>query len=211
MCCLHGRGSVFTKMMCSISRSFGSYGLKSCTETSRPRTSRPKWKLSDFVLAKYSPMRETSYFCTEIMGTFGYAAPEYESTAAAVYKVYSIAARMLADFQESRVEEEIVNLQVGSQEVDTEQWRGPRRDGLCVMWPMSSQKRDVHGGIKHTSQRVKNVIFKGEFKEFFEAINKPGAWPAFSFQGMEVMTALSGCQGINVLEGALMDVAGVEL
>ncbi|WZZ60087.1 hypothetical protein YC2023_060194 [Brassica napus] len=107
MCCLHGRGSVFTKMMCSISRSFGSYGLKSYTETSRPRTSRytlfsnslyclnglrmvltwfyfmtirPKWKLSDFVLAKYSPMRETSYFSTEIMGTFGYAAPEYEST-----------------------------------------------------------------------------------------------------------------------------------
>lgn len=67
-------------MMCSISRSFGSYGLKSYTETSRPRTSRPKWKLSDFVLAKYSPMRETSYFSTEIMGTFGYAAPEYEST-----------------------------------------------------------------------------------------------------------------------------------
>ncbi|XP_013638309.1 PREDICTED: uncharacterized protein LOC106343597 isoform X1 [Brassica oleracea var. oleracea] len=157
-------------MMCSISRSFGSYGLKSYTETSRPRTSRPKWKLSDFVLAKYSPMRETSYFSTEIMGTFGYAAPEYESTAAAVYKVYSIAARMLADFQESvgltnniweketaktpkmqiygrkSVEEEIVNLQVGSQEVDTEQWRGPQRDGLCVMWPMSSQKRDVHGG-----------------------------------------------------------------
>ncbi|CDY59733.1 hypothetical protein Bca4012_072585 [Brassica carinata] len=210
MCCLHGRGSVFTKMMCSISRSFGSYGLKSYTETSRPRTSRPKWKLSDFVLAKYSPMRETSYFSTEIMGTFGYAAPEYESTAAAVYKVYSIAARMLADFQESSVEEEIVNLQVGSQEVDTEQWRGPQRDGLCVMWPMSSQKRDVHVESM-TSQRVKNVIFKGEFKEFFEAINKPGAWPAFSFQGMEVMTALSGCQGINVLEGALMDVAGVEL
>ena len=43
-------------------------------------TIRPKWKLSDFVLAKYSPMRETSYFSTEIMGTFGYAAPEYEST-----------------------------------------------------------------------------------------------------------------------------------
>ncbi|KAH0879334.1 hypothetical protein HID58_066728 [Brassica napus] len=228
MCCLHGRGSVFTKMMCSISRSFGSYGLKSYTETSRPRTSRPKWKLSDFVLAKYSPMRETSYFSTEIMGTFGYAAPEYESTAAAVYKVYSIAARMLADFQESinfydadewflsqSVEEEIVNLQVGSQEVDTEQWRGPQRDGttfvgchlkdeaklITILWAVESM----------TSQRVKNVIFKGEFKEFFEAINKPGAWPAFSFQGMEVMTALSGCQGINVLEGALMDVAGVEL
>ncbi|KAF3583353.1 hypothetical protein F2Q69_00029600 [Brassica cretica] len=75
--------------------------VKSYTETSRPRTSRPKWKLSDFVLAKYSPMRETSYFSTKILGTFGYAAPEYESTAAAVYKVYSIAARMLADFQEN--------------------------------------------------------------------------------------------------------------
>lgn len=56
---------------------------------------------------------------------------------------------------------------------------------ITILWAVESM----------TSQRVKNVIFKGEFKEFFEAINKPGAWPAFSFQGMEVMTALSGCQG----------------
>ncbi|KAJ4916233.1 Uncharacterized protein Rs2_01783 [Raphanus sativus] len=37
-------------------------------------------KFSDSVLEKYGPMRETSYFSTEIMGTFGYAALDYVAT-----------------------------------------------------------------------------------------------------------------------------------
>ncbi|XP_010504399.1 PREDICTED: probable receptor-like protein kinase At3g55450 isoform X1 [Camelina sativa] len=37
-------------------------------------------KLSDFGLARDGPMGETSYVSTRVMGTFGYAAPEYVST-----------------------------------------------------------------------------------------------------------------------------------
>ncbi|KAF3609418.1 hypothetical protein DY000_02048353 [Brassica cretica] len=197
---------VLKKMMCSISRSFGSYGLKSYTETSRPRTSRYE-EYIDYLYPKESQttnlkILEAAYkwkkqklAASEEDYDYYQVSFELYQNSAAVYKVYSIAARMLADFQENvgltnyiweketaktpkmqiygrkerflfiffftgkinfydadewflsrRVEEEIVNLQVGSQEVDTEQWRGPRRDGLCVMWPMSSQKREVHGG-----------------------------------------------------------------
>jgi len=37
-------------------------------------------KLSDFGLARDGPMGEQSYVSTRVMGTFGYAAPEYVST-----------------------------------------------------------------------------------------------------------------------------------
>ena len=37
-------------------------------------------KLSDFGLAKLGPSQEKSHVTTRIMGTFGYAAPEYMAT-----------------------------------------------------------------------------------------------------------------------------------
>ena len=37
-------------------------------------------KLSDFGLARDCPKGETSYVITRVMGTFGYAAPQYVST-----------------------------------------------------------------------------------------------------------------------------------
>ncbi|CAG7893794.1 unnamed protein product [Brassica rapa] len=98
-------------MMCSVSHSFGFYGLKSYTETSRPPTScSTRWRfLSDFVLVKYGPMKQTYMI--------RYVCVIWTCKAAVVYKVYSIAAWMLAEFQESRLVKEIGNLQVGSQEI----------------------------------------------------------------------------------------------
>ncbi|WZY77159.1 hypothetical protein YC2023_023543 [Brassica napus] len=102
-------------MMCSVSHSFGFYGLKSYTETSRPPTScstRYTLFLNShyyFVLVKYGPMKQTYMI--------RYVCVIWTCKAAVVYKVYSIAAWMLAEFQESRLVKEIGNLQVGSQEI----------------------------------------------------------------------------------------------
>lgn len=53
---------------------------------------------------------------------------------------------------------------------------------ITILWAVESM----------TSQRVKNAIFAGEIKEYFLFRAIPDAWPALSFQDMEVMTALSG-------------------
>ena len=45
-------------------------------------------KLSDFGLAKFGPSQEKSHVTTRIMGTFGYAAPEYMATGTLRRKTY---------------------------------------------------------------------------------------------------------------------------
>jgi serine/threonine protein kinase len=37
-------------------------------------------KLSDFGLAKFGPLNGNSHVTTRVMGTYGYAAPEYVAT-----------------------------------------------------------------------------------------------------------------------------------
>jgi serine/threonine protein kinase len=42
-------------------------------------------KISDFGLAKFGPSGENSHVTTRVMGTFGYAAPEYIATGDYIY------------------------------------------------------------------------------------------------------------------------------
>lgn len=43
-------------------------------------------KLSDFGLAKDGPAGDNSHVSTRVMGTYGYAAPEYVATGTKLYK-----------------------------------------------------------------------------------------------------------------------------
>ena len=51
-----------------------------------------------------------------------------------------------------------------------------------VLWAVESMR----------SQKVSRVIFTGEFKEFFGAVNMPSAWPSFCQQGDNVRRAVVG-------------------
>ncbi|KAJ9189740.1 hypothetical protein P3X46_000995 [Hevea brasiliensis] len=54
-------------------------------------------KLSDFGLAKFGPMGDTSHVSTRVMGTYGYCAPEYASTGRLTMKtdIYSFGVVLL--------------------------------------------------------------------------------------------------------------------
>jgi serine/threonine protein kinase len=47
-------------------------------------------KLSDFGLAKDGPAGDSSHVSTRVMGTYGYAAPEYMATGTEFYKVFTV-------------------------------------------------------------------------------------------------------------------------
>lgn len=50
-------------------------------------------KLSDFGLAKDGPEGDKTHVSTRVMGTYGYAAPEYVMTGMCSYPEYSISSR----------------------------------------------------------------------------------------------------------------------
>ncbi|CAN7041527.1 unnamed protein product [Brassica rapa subsp. trilocularis] len=96
-------------MMCSVSRSFGSYGLKSYTETSRPPTS---------CSTRYTLFSNSKYCLNRIrMQTYmiRFVCVIWTCKAAVVYKINFYDADEW--FLSQRLVKEIGNLQVGSQEI----------------------------------------------------------------------------------------------
>ena len=55
-------------------------------------------KISDFGLAKNGPVGENSHVTTRVMGTYGYAAPEYVATGKISYLVATFMATSSCDF-----------------------------------------------------------------------------------------------------------------
>jgi len=60
-------------------------------------------KLSDFGLAKEGPMGDQTHVSTRVMGTYGYAAPEYVMTGESFWKMHLLSAMKFGRVLESDI------------------------------------------------------------------------------------------------------------
>ncbi|OIT22051.1 PREDICTED: protein kinase APK1A, chloroplastic-like [Nicotiana attenuata] len=123
-------------------------------------------KLSDFGLAKDGPVDGKSYVSTRVMGTYGYAAPEYMATGhlTARSDIYSFGVVLLEMLTGRRVVDK--NRPHGEQNLI--EWAKPflssKRKVLRIMDPRIEGQYSVEGALKAALLAVKCLALEPKFR-----------------------------------------------